>query len=95
MKPNAINETDIELMLQRCARQRMEQQLLDEGDALYRHHLRRVSLRHYSITAFATVLLVVSLWEFTPPVPARATSQASPAARQAAIATTDLIIRNL
>lgn len=95
MKQNDINETDIELMLQRYARQRMEQQILDEGDALYSHHLRRASLRHYGVTAFVAVLLVVSLWGATPQVSAQATNRATLADRHAAIATTDLIIHNL
>ena len=95
MKPNSINETDIELLLQQHARRCVEQELLDEGDAMYSTYLRRANIRHYVVTACAAVLMVAALWGVTPQVSAKATSHATLTERSEAIATSDIIIQNL
>lgn len=95
MKPNSIDETDIDQLLQQHTRRCVERQLLDEGDALYSSYLRRANLRHYAATLCAAVLLVAALWGASPQVSAQATSHASLSERNEAIATSDIIIRNL
>ena len=94
MKTNNIDESDIELLLQRHTRHCMERQVVEEGDALYSTYLRRANRRHY-VTACAALLVAVSLWGVTPKVSAQATSRATLAERSEAIATSDIIIRNL
>lgn len=95
MKTNSVNETDIELLLQQHTRRCVEQELLEEGDALYSTYLRRANRRHYAATAFAAVVMVAALWGVTPQVSAKATSQATLTERSEAIATSDIIIQNL
>lgn len=95
MKTNNIDESDIELLLQRHTRHCVEQQVVEEGDALYSTYLRRANRRHYVVTACAALLMAVSLWGVTPKVSAQATSRATLAERSEAIATSDIIIRNL
>ncbi|MBR1834558.1 MAG: hypothetical protein IJ785_03530 [Bacteroidales bacterium] len=92
MKPNSINESDIEQMLMRHTRRQVEQQLLAEVNEEYGRTARRADLRHYAVTLFAAVLLVGVFWQSAPPAMAQATSEASFAQRHDAMATADLII---
>lgn len=95
MRPNSLNETDIERMLQQHTRYQVERQLLEEGDALYSTYLHRANRRHYAVTACAALLIAVSLWGVTPKASAQATSHGTLSERNEAINTADIIIRSL
>ena len=95
MKPDDMNNQDIEQLLQHHARKAVEERWRRTLGADYARCSHRGAVRHYVASAAVTVVLAATLWWALPAWPADGTSACSPGQRRAAIALADQIITEL